>query len=173
MIVLIGESGSGKSSVERKLVELGYKRAKSHTTRPIREGEVDGEDYFFVTKEKIERMKAEGRFAEYIPYLNNIYALTIEECQDDRVAVVEPTGLAQLEEKDYLELFVVYLSTSEKIREERMLGRGDKPVDVTKRIVNDRFVFDGITSRATVIIDTDKRTVDQIADIVIERYNNR
>ena len=48
MIVLIGESASGKSSIERCLVEdYGYNKIVSYTTRPPRAGEVDGIDYHF------------------------------------------------------------------------------------------------------------------------------
>lgn len=170
MIVLTGESGSGKSTVERKLVDKGYKRAISHTTRPIRAGERNGMDYYFVSKDEIVRMKSEGRFAEYIPYLDNIYALSIEECEDDRIVVVEPTGLLQLQEKDFLDIFVVYLYTSENVREQRMLGRGDDPEKVRERIERDREVFSGIGEKANAIINAETNTIEQIANIVIERY---
>ena len=170
MIVLIGESGCGKSSVESCLVRLGYKKAVSHTTREPRKGEKDGVDYYYVDKSTIKKMYVEGRFAEYIPYLDNIYALTIEECKNDRVVVVEPTGLVQLQEKDFLDIFVVYLYTSEKTREERMLKRGDNPEKVKERISNDRLVFKDIGEKANIIINAEGKTIERIANEVIERY---
>jgi len=173
MIVLIGESGSGKSTVERKLVEKGFKRAISHTTRPIRVNERDGVDYFFVSRDEIVRMKSEGRFAEYIPYLDNIYALSVEECVDDRVVVVEPTGLAQLQEKDYLNLFIVYLYTSESVREARMTKRGDRREDIQTRIEKDREVFAGISESASVVLDAENLSIDTLADEIIRLYNAR
>ena len=54
MIEIIGKNGAGKSYLANKLYYLGFKRNVGYTTRPIRDGEIDGIDYFFITKEKFE-----------------------------------------------------------------------------------------------------------------------
>ena len=54
MVALLGKNGAGKSYLANKLYYLGFKRNVGYTTRPIREGEIDGIDYFFITKEKFE-----------------------------------------------------------------------------------------------------------------------
>ena len=52
-IVIVGKSASGKSTIANVLSEdFKYKKAISATTRPIRAGEVDGEDYYFITDDK-------------------------------------------------------------------------------------------------------------------------
>ena len=52
MIVLVGESASGKSSIERELVALGFNKIVTYTTRPMRKEDVDGETYHFITEEQ-------------------------------------------------------------------------------------------------------------------------
>ena len=64
---MIGKSASGKDTIYRKLLEdssLGLKPYVGYTTRPIRSGEIDGREYFFVTREDLEEYKKTGRLIE-------------------------------------------------------------------------------------------------------------
>ena len=69
MIVLVGESASGKSSIERNLVDnYGYKKIVSYTTRQPRQGEVDGIDYHYISESQFIKLQKEGYFAEVGEY---------------------------------------------------------------------------------------------------------
>ena len=63
MIILIGESGSGKTTILNELEKKGYKKAVNHTTRPKREGE-DSSEYKFVTKDEFEKMWNDGKLLQ-------------------------------------------------------------------------------------------------------------
>ena len=68
---LMGKSSSGKDTVYRKLLEntqLGLHRLVTGTTRPIREGERDGEEYYFYTNEQFEKLRADGKIIECRSY---------------------------------------------------------------------------------------------------------
>ena len=68
---LMGKSSAGKDSFYKELVlnkELNLKQVVSYTTRPIRDGESDGLEYFFVTKEQFEKFKHDGKIIEYRAY---------------------------------------------------------------------------------------------------------
>lgn len=68
IIVISGPSGAGKSTVVRQLIEdcpLPLKLSVSATTRPPRQGEVDGRDYFFVSPADFEQRKEQGEFLEF------------------------------------------------------------------------------------------------------------
>ena len=132
MIVLIGESGCGKSTVESELVDRGYRKAISLTSRESRVGEVEGQSYFFRSRPELEALRAAGKIAEWIEYMGNVYALTKEECMKADVVVVEPNGLKQLQEIEGLNLEVVYLKCSEEVREARMRSRGDSEDNIQK-----------------------------------------
>ena len=73
-IVISGPSGVGKGTICNKLLnEVNAWYSVSTTTREIREGEKEGVNYFFVTKEEFEDKIREGEFLEYNIYNNNYY----------------------------------------------------------------------------------------------------
>ena len=75
LIVISGPSGVGKSTlVKRAMEELPDLRfSVSCTTRPPREGEVDGEDYYFIGEEEFSRRLADGEFLEHARVYRNHY----------------------------------------------------------------------------------------------------
>ena len=83
MIVLSGASASGKTEAAKMLmVKYGIQKAITTTTRPVRCNEVNGKDYFFVSKEVFEQMIKEDRFVEHTLYNGNYYA-------DDQIPKVD------------------------------------------------------------------------------------
>ena len=75
LIVISGFSGAGKGTLMKKLVAEydNYALSISMTTRQPREGEVNGREYFFVTKEEFEERIAEDGMIEYAGYCGNYY----------------------------------------------------------------------------------------------------
>ncbi len=75
MFVLSSPSGAGKTTLSRLLLERepGLKMSVSATTRPMRPGEVEGRDYFFVDKAKFERMVEQGELLEWATVFDNLY----------------------------------------------------------------------------------------------------
>ncbi len=76
-LVLSAPSGAGKTTLVQRLLRafplLGY--SVSCTTRLPRQGEVDGKDYIFISREEFEQRRAEGYFAEWAEVHGNLYAL--------------------------------------------------------------------------------------------------
>mgnify|MGYP000927222269 CR=1 FL=1 len=68
IFALIGRSGTGKSSIEKQLEKLGHTRIVSNTTRPIREHEVDGIDYNFLTDKEFLKLKKKNQLIEHSQY---------------------------------------------------------------------------------------------------------
>lgn len=75
LLVLSGFAGSGKGTICKELLRQydNYAFSVSATTRQPREGEVDGVDYFFISKEKFQEMIENGEFLEYASYVTNSY----------------------------------------------------------------------------------------------------
>ena len=75
MFVLSSPSGAGKTTLSRMLIErtAGLKMSVSATTRPMRPGEVDGRDYFFVDKVRFEQMVKQGELLEWATVFDNRY----------------------------------------------------------------------------------------------------
>ncbi len=80
ILVLSGPSGAGKSSLIKKIeADIGsYHFSISTTTRPMREGEVEGVHYYFVTKEQFEKDIEEENFLEYALVHGNYYGTSIK-----------------------------------------------------------------------------------------------
>ena len=74
MIVLIGESASGKSTIEKELVKRGFNKIISYTTRPIRKDETDGIDYHYISKEEF-LINSKWIFVEYTIYNSWYYGI--------------------------------------------------------------------------------------------------
>ena len=79
VLILSAPSGAGKTSLARALVEMREDAGitVSHTTRPIRPGEVDGEHYHFVDQLRFEQMIADNAFIEYAMVFGNYYGTSI------------------------------------------------------------------------------------------------
>jgi guanylate kinase len=116
LIVVSGPSGAGKSTLIRGALEavdeLAY--SVSATTRRPREGEVDGRDYIFLSREEFEKWISEGRFLEWAEYSGNLYGTLeqrVEELLDSGLSVIleiELQGARTVRQKrpDALMIFV-------------------------------------------------------------------
>src|SRR5215470_3188811 len=78
MLVLSSPSGAGKTTLARRLIEAehGIAMSVSHTTRPKRKGERDGDDYHFVDRDTFARMRDQGEFLEWAVVFDNYYGTT-------------------------------------------------------------------------------------------------
>ena len=154
MIVLVGESGSGKSSIEKYLVHnYGYKKIVTYTTRPKREGEVDGVDYHFIDRSQFRRFKLQGFFAETAEYNNWYYGTAKKDCTDDKVVVLTPHGLRQIKKIDDINVVSFYINIPRRERLIKLLQRGDNIEEAYRRSLSDVGQFDGIEDEVDFVID--------------------
>jgi guanylate kinase len=158
LICLVGESASGKSTLEKMLVKNhDYKKITSYTTRPRRHGEVDGIDYHYVSVTEFDRLKAKGHFAEVEKYREWFYAMSLHDIDyinEDYIVVVTVRGLNQLKKvvKDE-HLLSVYIHVDERERMHRLLNRGDEVDEIIRRIQVDRVDFMFAKKECKHIID--------------------
>lgn len=84
LVVLVGPSGSGKTTLARRLIERhpqGCAFSVSHSTRPRRPSEVDGQDYHFVSRERFEALRDADGFAEWAEVHGNLYGTSMAELE--------------------------------------------------------------------------------------------
>ena len=80
MIILSSPSGAGKTTLVKKISkEKKYKISISHTTREPRDSEIDGIDYFFISKVEFNTMIKQNAFLEHANVFNNLYGSTKEQ----------------------------------------------------------------------------------------------
>lgn len=154
MIVLVGESASGKSSIEKYLVDnYGYKKIISYTTRQPREGETNGVDYHFITRSQFRRLKEQGFFAETAVYNDWYYGVAKKDCTDDKVAVLTPHGLRQVSKIKDINVMSFYINVPRRDRLIKILQRGDSIEESYRRNLSDVGMFDGIQDEVDYVIN--------------------
>jgi guanylate kinase len=133
LIVLSGPSGVGKGTVRKALFEqenTQFEYSISMTTRPPREGEVDGVDYFFKTREEFERLIKEGKLLEYAEYVGNYYGTPVDYVKEtmdagkDVFLEIEVQGAKQVREKFPDGLFIFLAPPSLEELKKRIVSRG-------------------------------------------------
>ncbi len=131
LVVVSGPSGAGKSTVCRELLRRlpDAVWSVSATTRPPRGREAEGRDYYFVARERFERMIQGGELLEWAEYLGNLYGTPrrpVEEAlADGRVMVMEidVQGGRQIAEKMPESLRVFLLPPSDEELARRLIRR--------------------------------------------------
>ncbi|XP_051153993.1 guanylate kinase isoform X2 [Leptopilina boulardi] len=131
-LVLCGPSGSGKSTLIKRLFDefpetFGF--SISHTTRKPRYNEKDGKEYYFITKEEMQRQIDQGDFLETAKYGGNIYGTSkqaVENVQlDGKICVldIDTQGVKQIKESSLNPLFVFIKPPSIAELERRLRDR--------------------------------------------------
>ena len=175
MLVISGASASGKTEVAHIICKkYGLTRVITVTTREKRIGEVDGVDYFFVSKDEFKKLIEEGKLVEYAEYNGNYYGSRKDQIADDHILVVEANGLKAYIALNDPSIITFALTAEAKIREERMKCRGDKECDIANRLKSDRTVFSRTNLKGVnYFIENNTKTLDELADDIYKKYQER
>lgn len=176
ILILVGESASGKTTLAKKIEEhksnnFDFTRIVTYTTRPPREGEVDGVDYHFVSPNVFNYMVNNDKFVEHASYRGWQYGTAINFNKDeDKIIVLTPSGARAFKRyvlkhpELHLHLYVVYLNVNRRARLIKMLQRGDDIEECTRRSLSDVGQFDGFEYEADYVLDNHDyhSSVDQL-----------
>lgn len=143
LIVISGPSGVGKGTVRKALFEreghdLDY--SVSMTTRAPREGEVDGREYYFVSRDEFEAQIKEGNLLEYAEFVGNYYGTPYDKVIEkldkgsEVVLEIEVQGAMQVKRKIPDAVFIFIAPPSYKALEDRLKSRGTE----NKKALNER-----------------------------------
>ncbi|MCG8624953.1 MAG: guanylate kinase [Proteobacteria bacterium] len=177
MLALSSPSGAGKSSISRALLahDSGLHLSISVTSRPIRQGEVDGEDYHFVSKPAFEDMVKQGAFLEHALVFGNLYgspkATTEQQLVRGRDVLfdIDWQGTQSLKAKMRDDLVTVFiLPPSFQELESRLRRRGrDSEEDVVRRMAKAADELSHFAEYDYIVINTDfDHSVQQVLKIL-------
>jgi guanylate kinase len=145
-IILCGKAASGKDHLRKVLQGRGLTYGVSYTTRPPREGEVDGRDYYFLDESEFQSLIDEGFFYEYITFNGWFYGTSRDQWYNtDDVFIMTPSGVRKIHPSDRKHSFIIYLDMPIEIRRERLKGRNDNNDTIERRIEADERDFDNFT----------------------------
>ncbi|MCM1045262.1 MAG: guanylate kinase [Candidatus Gastranaerophilales bacterium] len=184
IIVLLGASGSGKSTIENELAtHHGFEKIISYTTRKPRDGEVNGKDYFFTENNTFAAMINTGVMAEYDEYSQGrLYGTLKSDYTDgDKVVVLTPNGIRQLKQSCPNDnIFTVLVNANLGTRVKRYIDRCgvdkfnfDDKNEIGARVECDFGMFLGLDKEVNLIVDNNEGTdIDEIIKIILD-YTNR
>ena len=191
LIVISGPSGAGKDTVVNKLKEINDNIwvSISCTSRLPRGLEVDGKDYFFLTKEQFEEKINNNEFLEYAVYNDNYYGTPLYKINEklnegiDVILVIEVQGALYVKQHVKDAIFIFIMPPSMKELKKRLVGRGteskEKVLDRFKRaykeineltsynyvVIND--VVENAVSKMAAILLSEKCRVDRIEEVYL------
>lgn len=170
--LILGHSGSGKSTIRNALTSHGIKKIITYTTRPPRVSEVDGIDYNFIDQELFKKMDQDNLFIGTTCYVGNYYSTLKEDLEknnnkdSDCVIVVDKEGVLAIK-NDFENARSIYLKCSRETLRDRMIKRNDHANDIEKRLD----VLEDLDPYADYIIDAD-RDIDSVFEDVISLIKN-
>lgn len=176
LVILMGKSGSGKSSVGQELVDRGYRKIITTTTRPPRYGEVNAKDYTFVDDETFEKFKANGYFVETREYetTEGVWKYgsavkSFENVTNKEVVILTPDAIPDVVpilRKNNKAYVVVYLKADDNVLRKRLYERGDASEEIERRLKADDYDFMKAGVWSDFNIPVDGKTVEQITDTI-------
>ncbi|MCY3038062.1 guanylate kinase [Aerococcus urinae] len=197
LVVLSGPSGVGKGTVRKALFETDQEKNQffysvSATTRQAREGEVDGKDYFFVSREEFEKMIEDEKLLEYAEYVGNFYGTPLDyidkmtNAGKDVFLEVEVQGALQVKRRMPDGVFIFLAPPNLRELESRIVNRGtDSPEVIAERMDKARTELQLMTQydyvvenddvdlavkRIQTIIKAEHLKVDRFIDDIVENY---
>ena len=180
MLCIVGGTGVGKSRLTKILTsQYGYEKLVCYTTRPMREGEVDGTDYYFIDKKIFDSLCAGDFFAETTSYKvasDEIweYGTARKDVTDDKIVILNPSGLKELKKDKSLNIVAFHLFASYGEIWNRLRKRGDDSEEAARRIEADKKDFQDINNYVDFAICTDGYFSDEeIAEIINQIYSNK
>ncbi|QXE88992.1 guanylate kinase [Geomonas subterranea] len=144
LYVISAPSGAGKTSLCKEIIDIfpNLRHSVSYTTRPPRNGEVHGRDYFFVGKDEFDRMVEDGEFAEWAEVHGNFYGTSLATLKESRaegidlILDIDCQGARQLKGRFEGGVYIFVLPPSIEELRRRLDNRSSDSQEVIERRIH-------------------------------------
>ncbi len=170
LVIISGPSGSGKGTVVKNLKNNDkFALSISMTTRGKREGEIDGKDYMFVSREQFVEMRNDNGFLEHAEFCGNMYGTPKSYVNEQRekgknvILEIDVIGALQIKEKFEDCVLIFLMPPTREELERRLVGRNTEDKDTIKR----RLIK--ATSEIQVIEQYDYLVINEVVEHTAEQ----
>ena len=177
LFIVSAPSGAGKTTLVERLVEQtpDLRMSRSYTSRHARDGEMDGVDYNFVTRQRFESMIEAGEFLEWASLFGNLYGTCASETERelasgvDVVLVIDVQGARKVRARGLEATTVFVMPPSLSVLERRLRGRSkDSETDIQRRLSVAREEIAAFSEYDFVVVNDELTgAVDRLRSIVI------
>ncbi|MCU1384628.1 MAG: gmk [Acidobacteria bacterium] len=177
LFIVSAPSGAGKTTLVERLVEqLPHLRmSRSYTSRAARQGETDGVDYNFVTRDRFETMAAAGEFLEWADVFGNLYGTCAADTDsmlmagEDVVLVIDVQGARKVRARGLQTQAVFVMPPSFAVLEQRLRGRSkDSEAAIQMRLQVSRQEVAAFTEYDFVVVNDElSAAVDRLRGVVV------
>lgn len=180
IIALAGKAGSGKDTILQRALAAApdrFHEIVSCTTRPPREGEVEGKSYYFVSEERFSKFVSDREMLEYSCFNGWFYGTPTWMLSSKKVniGVFNPDGLRSLSRLPQVILSIVYIETDDKIRLLRQLNREEHPDvhEIIRRFSTDEKDFKNFLSefKSTRIVNNNNFDLGFALGTILDEAN--
>ena len=176
LFIVSAPSGAGKTTLVERLIEqtADLAMSRSYTSRPVRDGECDGVDYNFVTRDAFRAMVDAGAFLEWAEVFGNLYGTAVADTDrlrlagKDVVLVIDVQGARQVRQSGIEATRVFIMPPSFAVLERRLRGRSrDSDDAIARRLAVARDEVAAFTDYDFVVVnDTLELAVERLRAIV-------
>lgn len=188
LIVLTGRTAAGKDTIQSQLLQKysDLKKIITTTSRPLRTGERNGVNYFFLSEGEFRHKISQGEFVEYVEYGGNLYGTyksEIDKALDqDSIWRIDPSRAGQVRdlikqafppesaEKILKELLVIFITCDEEVILQRLKERNLPEEEISKRMRDDQLIWDKYQQNYDHVIENMPgkldRAVEQITQLI-------
>ncbi len=176
IIALIGKAGSGKDRVMREVLAAAPDRFNeiiSCTTRPMREGEQEGVNYYYLTPEQFVQKTLENKMLEATAFNGWAYGTSYDALRSDtiNIGVFNPAGIDTLLRRKDIDLTVYRIICKEKTSLLRQLNREEDPnvEEIIRRFGTDKADFQELYFEHTILPNEDKKDLEKAVKTIINQ----
>lgn len=186
LLVISGLSAAGKGTIAKELVDRfdNFVLSVSATTREKRGNEVDGKDYFFISKEKFDEMISKDEFLEYAKYVNNYYGTPKKYVEEmikngkNVILEIEMQGALQVKKIYDKAVLVFFLPKDAKTQRERLISRKRETLEqieerIKQAIVDAEYAIHYDYVLVNENIDDSIKDMQEIVDGKYDKYKNK
>ena len=183
LVAIMGKSASGKDTIVNKFCEKHKQVHKtiSTTTRPPRDYEKDGVDYYFISGEEFAEKVLNFEMIEACDFRDWFYGTELKALDENKinVGIFTPDGVRALREDNRIELLVIYVVSPRKTRLIRSLQREESPDidEIFRRYKADEEDFSELDFDFYPLANTEKNSIDDLVDrasqLVIEKFGQK
>ncbi len=175
LIVITGKTASGKDTVVAKLLEKfpDFKKILTTTSRAMREREINGVDYNFISKEDFKKKIENNDFIEYVEYAGNFYGTERDQLISDKNLIwrIDPSRAGKIRDLIDNEVLVIYLTVDDEVVLQRLKKRNLSQEEIDHRMKDDADFWEKYKDDYDFVVENApgklEETVDKVYKIIL------